>query len=200
MKKRAALYLRVSKEEQATENQRPAINRLVRTRGFKVVKVYEEHASAARVRPDFESMMRSAHAGEFDVLVVWALDRLGRSMNGNLQAVLALDACGVQVISVREPWLDTGGVVRPLLIAIFSWVAEQERAQIVERTKAGIERARKRGVKIGRPTRVVDARRAQKLRSQGLSVREVAKRMRVPATTIQRTLMRTKKGTPAKGA
>jgi DNA invertase Pin-like site-specific DNA recombinase len=69
------------------------------------------------VRPVFDRMVRDAHQGAFDVLVVWALDRFGRSMVGNLQAVLDLDRCGVQVVSVREPWLDTGSAVRPLLIA-----------------------------------------------------------------------------------
>ncbi|MCA9624478.1 MAG: recombinase family protein [Myxococcales bacterium] len=63
-------------------------------------------------------MMEAAHRGDIDVVVVWSLDRLGRSMTGNLQAVLDLDRCGVEVLSVRESWLDTGGPVRALLIAI----------------------------------------------------------------------------------
>jgi len=74
--------------------------------------------------------MGPAYRGDFEVVLVWSLDRLGRSMTGNLEAVLELDRCGVEVVSVREPWLDTGGPVRALLIAIFGWVAEQERAQI----------------------------------------------------------------------
>lgn len=101
---------------------------------LELVAEYEEKASAARVRPVFDRMVRDAHQGAFDVLVVWALERFGRSMVGNLQAVLDLDRCGVQVVSVREPWLDTGSAVRPLRIAIFGWVAEQERVTIVART------------------------------------------------------------------
>lgn len=108
-------------------------------------------------------MIEAAHRGAFEVLLVWSLDRLGRSMTGNLvEAVLELDRYGVAVMSVREPWLDTGGPVRPLLIAIFGWVAEQERAQIAERTKAGLARARKKGVQLGRPKRRVDKRRASR--------------------------------------
>lgn len=144
MKTRAAMYLRVSTDEQNTDNQRPELEQLARARNVEVVAPYEEHASAAKARPRFEAMTNDAHRGAFDVLLLWALDRLGRSMVGNLQAVLELDRRGVQVFSVREPWLDTGGPVRPLLVAIFSWVAEQERAQLVARTKAGIERARRR--------------------------------------------------------
>ncbi len=138
MGNRAAIYLRVSKGERHTENQRPDIERVVAMRGLELVAEYEEKASAARVRPVFDRMVRDAHQGAFDVLVVWALDRFGRSMVGNLQAVLDLDRCGVQVVSVRETWLDTGSAVRPLLIAIFGWVAEQERVTIIARTKAGL--------------------------------------------------------------
>jgi putative DNA-invertase from lambdoid prophage Rac len=198
MKKRAAIYLRVSRGEQS-ENQRPAVDRLRRARKLKLVATYQESASAVKTRPQFEKMMRDPHEGAFDVLVIWSLDRLGRSMVGNLQAVLELDRRGVEVVSVREPWLDTGGPVRALLIAIFGWIAEQERAQIVARTKAGIERARRKGVRIGRPERVIDLRAARALRAEGLSYRDVAKRRRVPIMTVYRALRRTKKGTRKKG-
>lgn len=126
---RAAIYLRVSKGERHTENRRPDIERVVVMRGLELVAEYEEKASVAKVRLVFDRMVRDAHQGAFDVLVVWALDRFGRSTVGNLQAVLDLDRCGVQVVSVREPWFDTGSAVRPLLIAIFGWVAEQERVR-----------------------------------------------------------------------
>ncbi|MCZ7677819.1 MAG: recombinase family protein [Sandaracinaceae bacterium] len=155
MKKRVAIYLRVSRGEQALENQRPAVARLVRARKLKLVATYEEKGSAVKARPQFDRMMRDAHAGAFDVLAVWSLDRLGRSMVGNVQAVLELDRRGVEVLSVREPWLDTGGPVRELLLAIFGWMAEQERAQISERTKAGLERARRKRC-AHRPARATD--------------------------------------------
>jgi DNA invertase Pin-like site-specific DNA recombinase len=190
MNKRAAMYLRVSKGEQSVENQRPELHRVARTRGLSVVAEYEEQASAARDRAQFNAMMRAAHEGRFDVLLIWAIDRFGRSMVGNLQAVLDLDRCGVEVVSVREPWLDTGGAVRPLLIAIFSWVAEQERAQIVARTKAGLERARRRGVRLGRPSRRVDVRRAREMEAQGASLRSIARKLKVPPTTLHRALRR----------
>ncbi len=108
MPKRAAIYLRVSRDGQTVENQLPDIKRLLRARKLKLTTTYEERVSAARTRPEFQAMMDAAHRGDFDVLVVWSLDRLGRSMTGNLQAVLDLDRFGVEVVSVREPWLDTG--------------------------------------------------------------------------------------------
>lgn len=199
MANRAAIYLRVSKGELHTENQRSDVDQVLATRKLELVAEYKEKASAAKARPVFDKMMRDAHRGAFDVLVVWALDRFGRSMVGNLQAVLELDRCGVQVVSVRETWLDTGSAVRSLLIAIFGWVAEQERLTIIARTKAGLERARREGVRLGRPPREVDVDRALALLGEGLSLRRVAKRLRVPPMTLHGALRRTKKGSPKAG-
>lgn len=184
----AAIYLRVSSDRQTVENQRPEVEQLARARGLEVAHVYEEQASAARHRPKYETMLKDAKRGRFQVLVVWALDRFGRSMVGNLQDVLELDRIGVHVVSVREPWLDTGGPVRNLLVAIFSWVAEQERARLVERTKAGLAAARRRGAKIGRPRRKVDLERARELRAAGRSLRQVAAELGVGAATLHRAM------------
>lgn len=84
MGQRAAIYPRVSKGELHTDNQRPDVERVVATRGLELVAEYVEKASAAKTRPLFDKMMRDAHRGAFDVLVVGAIDRFGRSMVGNL--------------------------------------------------------------------------------------------------------------------
>jgi DNA invertase Pin-like site-specific DNA recombinase len=185
---RAAIYLRVSTDRQTTDNQKPEVEQLVRARGYEVVTVYEEQASAVKHRPQYERMLKDAKRGAFKVLVVWALDRFGRSMTGNLNDLLELDRQGVEVVSIREPWLDTGGPVRSLLIAIVSWVSEQERARLVLRTKAGIERARRRGTKIGRPRVPVDVARARELRAEGMSLRAVASVMDIKYATLCRAL------------
>ncbi|HMG13310.1 MAG TPA: recombinase family protein [Gemmatimonadaceae bacterium] len=192
---RTAIYLRVSQGGQSTENQRPDVLRIVEARGLELVDEYVETASAGgnTPRPAFMRMMYEARRGGFSVLVVWALDRFGRSMTKNLAAVLELDRIGIQIVSVREPWLDTGGPVRELLIAIFSWVAEQERSRLVERTKAGLDRARARGVRLGRPERRLDTRAARKLQREGLSMRAIAKRLKVPTTTLHRALAQKEK-------
>lgn len=153
-----------------------------------MVEVYEEKVSAAKERPAFQRMMLDAHRGRWSTLVVWALDRFGRSMAGNLASVLELDRIGVKVISVREPWLDTSGPVRSLLVAIFSWVAEQERIRISERTKAGQERARRAGKVVGRPRVMIDLPKALVLRECGKSIRAIAAELRVGAVTLHRAL------------
>lgn len=187
---RAALYLRVSREELSLDNQRPDVARVARARDFDVVATYQESVSAAKVRPEYNRLMADARSGHFRVVIVWSIDRFGRSMADNLRDVLELDRLGVQLVSVKEPWLDTGGPARDLLLAIFSWVAEQERRRLIERTKAGMERARKSGKHIGRPVRVTAqvARAASRLREEGRSVRDIAIALKLPRTSVQRAL------------
>jgi putative DNA-invertase from lambdoid prophage Rac len=185
---KAALYLRTSTDRQTTENQRGEVERLARARGFEPV-VYEEVESAAKRRPVFERMMNDARRGEVRAVVVWAVDRLHRSMHGAVNDVLELDRLGVQVLSVREPWLDTSGPVRSLLVAIFGWVAEQERHRLIERTKAGLERARRQGKRLGRPpASPILVRAAADLVAAGVPVAEAARQKGVARATLRRFL------------
>jgi putative DNA-invertase from lambdoid prophage Rac len=147
---KAAIYLRVSTHTQSFENQRPDVLTVLKLRGLELVETYEEQASSIKKRPEFERMKADARRGKFGVLVIWAIDRFGRSMNRNILDVLEMDKLGVKVMSVKEPWMDTAGPVRDLLVAIFSWVAQQEREQISARTKAGLAVARLRGSVLGR--------------------------------------------------
>lgn len=188
---RAALYLRVSREDLAIENQRPELEALALRRGLEVVAVYESQVSgAAKHRPEHDRMLQDAHERKFDVLVVWALDRFGRSMFENIRDVMTLDRAGVAILSVKEPWLDAGGPTRQLLVAIFSWVAEQERARLIERTKAGIERARAAGKRIGRKPRVTPELAAQiaKKVAEDWTIRDIAAALKIPKATVYRTV------------
>jgi putative DNA-invertase from lambdoid prophage Rac len=193
---RAALYLRVSTEEQTVENQRPELEAMARARGFQVLEVYEEQESAAKRRPVLERLMDDARRARFDVLLVWALDRLGRSTIGNLLLVHELEQRGVHLVAARDSWLETSGPARTPLVALLSWVAEQERVRIGERTRAGMARARAAGVHIGRRHRLSpsEVERADKMRRAGRSVRSIAKALRCPKSTVARAL--SQKGCP----
>jgi putative DNA-invertase from lambdoid prophage Rac len=188
---RAALYLRVSGgPRQTSANQRPELEAFANLRGFEIVATYDEAVSAAKHRPAFERMMSDARARQFDALLVWSLDRFGRSMVGNLETALELDACGVELISCKESWLQLRGPVRPLLIAVFGWVAEQERLRIAERTRAGLERARREGTRLGRPVTPVDLDAARTLLASGKTKRAVARALRVGEATLARAFER----------
>jgi DNA invertase Pin-like site-specific DNA recombinase len=148
--KTAAVYLRVSTDKQTVENQRAEVEQLARARGYEP-SFYEETESAAKARPVFDRMLKDARAGRVQAIAVAALDRMHRTMRGSIEDVLEMDRLGVRVLSVREGWLDTEGPVRPLLVAIFGWVAEQERAVLIQRTRAGMARAKEQGQRFGRP-------------------------------------------------
>jgi putative DNA-invertase from lambdoid prophage Rac len=173
---RAAIYLRVSTDTQTTANQEPDCLRLGESQGWDVVEVYREQESAVKRRPIFSRMMADARNGRFRFLIVWRLIRFGRSMQGNINDVLELERAGVSVVSVKEPWLAVEGSARNLLLAIFSWLAEEERRVLVERVRAGIARARAEGKRCGKapvlPEKVTAA--AASVR-QGASIRTAAR-------------------------
>jgi len=183
---RSVIYVRVSTQDQTVENQKPELLQLAEARGFEIVEVIEEVMSAAKQRPGFERVMLLARKGMVNAVIIFALDRIGRSMIDNLQVVLELDRLGVEVISSREPWLQMQGPVRQLLVGVFSWVAQQERTRIIERTKLGVERARKSGKRLGRPPVQLDAVRAMQLRRRGVSIRQAAKKLGVGSSTLQK--------------
>jgi DNA invertase Pin-like site-specific DNA recombinase len=185
---RAALYVRVSTDRQTADNQLEDVRRMAAARGYEPV-VYEEIESAVKARPVLERMLADVRAGRVQAVAVWALDRLHRSMTGAINTVLELDRLGVQVLSVREGWLDTSGPVRPLLVAIFGWVAEQERTRLIERTKAGLERARREGKALGRPrASPVLLHAAADLVRTGTAIRAAARAKGVKESTLRRHL------------
>lgn len=193
--RRAALYIRVSTERQAVENQAADVRQLALARGYEPV-IYEEVESAVKKRPVFDRMLADVRAGRVQAVAVWALDRLHRSMIGAMNTVLELDRLGVPVLSVREGWLDTSGPVRPLLVAIFGWAAEQERTRLIERTKAGLERARRQGKRLGRPPKSpILLHAARDLVASGVPVAVAARQKGVARSTLQRFLRHRGAGT-----
>lgn len=190
-----AIYLRVSDpSKQTIKNQRGECAALARARRYKVVEVYEEGISAAAVRPVFQRMMNDARRHKFDVLIIWALDRFGRSFVYNVLDVADLDRLGVRAVSVKESWLDTtSGMVRQILVGMFSAMAEHERERHKQRVQAGMKRAQKEGHHVGRPRRspvLLFAARDDVAR--GVSERQAAKKRGVPISTLRDFLKRQK--------
>lgn len=184
---RAALYLRVSTAEQTTENQAPDLHRLAAARGWQAVE-YRETASGARDdRPQLAAVMDAARRGQVGAVVVWSLSRLHRSMAATVGDVLELDRLGVAVVSVRESWLDTSGPTRGLLVAIFGWLYEAERAELVARTKAGLARARAQGKRLGRaPASPLKLAAGLARVAEGQSIRQAAKAVGLSPEALRR--------------
>ncbi len=185
---RAALYVRVSTKDQTTATQEGDLRRWADRLGLEVARVYADTASGARSdRSALAAVLAGAHRREFDVLLIWSLDRLSREGIGAMARYIEqLRAAGIRVMSHQETWLDTGGPVGDLLVAIFAWVAQQERQRIGERVRAGQARARAQGVRFGRRPRLVDLEELRRRRAQGQGWRQIARAMKAPVRTLRR--------------
>jgi DNA invertase Pin-like site-specific DNA recombinase len=195
--KRAALYLRVSTIDQHPETQRYDLLQLVEQRGFQIVEEYVDHGvSGARAkRPALDRMLADAARGRFDVIVVWAADRLARSVKHFLELLDEFQRLGIEFLSMREA-LDTAGPLGRALIIIVGAISELERSLIRERVRAGMRRARLEGQRLGRPRLELDREAILRDRNRGLSLAELAKSYRTSRTTIRRILMAVPKSSP----
>jgi DNA invertase Pin-like site-specific DNA recombinase len=173
--KRAALYTRVSTSDQTTVTQFHDLRRMAEQRGFTVAHEYSDTISGTKARrPALDAMMTAARGAEFDVVLVWASDRLARSVRHFLEVLDELNRLGIEFVSFREN-LDTGGPLGRAVVIIVSAVAELERNLIVERVKAGMRRAKLEGRHVGRRRRQVDREAIVRDRQRGLSLSQVAK-------------------------
>ncbi len=151
MIRKCAIYARVSTADQNLGNQIESLKTYASLHNNKVVEIYKDiMTGGASNRPQFQQMLKDARLRQFDVIYVWSLDRFSREgIKNTLSYLKQLQNQGVALKSLQESWLDTSDDgMGTLLIAIFSWVAEQERKRISERTKAGLARSNKVG---GRP-------------------------------------------------
>lgn len=149
--RKCAIYARVSTTDQNIDNQIESLKTFASLQNSKVVETYKETASGGSAnRPAFQQMLRDARLRKFKVIYIWSLDRFSREgIRSTLSYLKRLQDNGVYLKSLQESWLDTSDEgMGQLLIAIFSWMAEQERKRISERTKAGLARSKK---KPGRP-------------------------------------------------
>ena len=131
--------------------------------------------------------MRDARRGQFDVVLVWASDRIARSVKHFLEVLDELNRLNVEFISFREQ-IDTGGPLGRAVVVIIGAIAELERSLIVERVRAGMRRAKLEGRHIGRKALVLDRAAILRDRQQGHSLGQLAKSHRVSRTTIHRVL------------
>src|SRR3984893_3516857 len=152
--KRAALYLRVSTTDQTTANQERELREIAERAGWEVVRVYRDHgisgAKGRDKRPAFDSLCRDASARQFDVVMAWSVDRLGRSLQDLVAFLSELHALRVDLF-LHQQGLDTttpGGKAMFQMMGVF---AEFERSIIQERVRAGLARARSEGKRLGRP-------------------------------------------------
>jgi DNA invertase Pin-like site-specific DNA recombinase len=184
---KVAIYSRVSTGHQDDDLQVSELRSYCTQRGWAVVAEYADTISGSKEGPERRRMLADAHKGGFSQVLVWRFDRFGRSARDLLLALDALTALGVGFSSLRESF-DTGTPVGGATVTILSAVAELEKNTIKERVHAGLDRARSRGVKLGRPEREVDVAKIIELVNEGRTQRQIAVAMKVPRTTVRRAL------------
>ena len=186
--KRAALYSRVSTYDQNPQTQILDLRQMAAQRGYEIVQEYSDKISGTKAkRPGLDQMMIDARRGRFDVLLVWACDRIARSTRHFLEVLDDLSRLEVEFISFREN-IDTAGPLGRAIIVIIGAIAELERSLIVERVRAGMRRARLEGQHIGRQPLILDSAAIEQDRRRGQSLREIAKGHRISTATVQRVL------------
>jgi DNA invertase Pin-like site-specific DNA recombinase len=190
MSKRVALYVRVStKRDQTTQNQVGELQKYCERQGWQVVETYDDSgvSGAKADRPALSRMMRDAAKGKFQVVCVWKIDRLARSVSDLLNILSLLRSHGVDFVSATQA-IDTTTSYGKMVMTFLGAIAEFERDLICERVKVGIERAKSEGTVLGRPRVAIDIRRAIQLRDDGHGYKQIAKVMGVPRTTLYRSL------------
>jgi DNA invertase Pin-like site-specific DNA recombinase len=187
---RVAIYARVSTKDkgQEVENQLRQLRDFSVLQGWTVVCEYVDHESGStNDRAEFKAMFKDASQRKFEVLLFWALDRLSREgVLETLQHLNRLTACGIGYRSFTEQYFDSCGVFKDAVIAIIATVAKQERVRISQRVRAGLDVARSKGTRLGRPRVTVDSARIALLRAQGKSWREISAETGIGKGTAQR--------------
>jgi DNA invertase Pin-like site-specific DNA recombinase len=157
-------------------------------RGYEIAKEYTDRISGVKARrPGLDEMMRDARRGRFDVVLVWACDRIARSTRHFLEVLDELNHLGIEFVSFREQ-IDTGGPLGRAIVVIIGAIAELERNLIVERVRAGMRRARLEGRPIGRPALALDREAIVRDRRHGDSLGTIARNHSVSRTTVHRVL------------
>jgi DNA invertase Pin-like site-specific DNA recombinase len=185
---RVALYSRVSTNHgQDPELQLRELREYAASRGWKIMQEYVDQgvSGSKDSRPALNRLMSDAHQRKIDAVLVWKLDRFGRSLRHLVNALAELEALGVAFISFRDN-LDLSTPSGRLMFQIIGAMAEFERSLIQERVKAGLRNAKAKGQRLGRPRADVDKAEVEALRSSGASWRAVAEKLGVGVGTVHR--------------
>ena len=192
---RAALYARISTQDQQTlPMQNRALREYAARRGWTTTMQVKEIGSGAAQRQMREKLMEAARRRDIDVVLVWRLDRWGRSVADLLATLRELEHLGVGFVSLTEA-LDLTTPAGRAMAALLAVFAEFEREVLRERVRAGLAHARQNGKRLGRPlTAALHADQVRKLRRSGLSKSEISRRLHIGRTSVRRILDRRTQG------
>lgn len=190
MTKRAVIYTRVSTDKQTTKNQLRELKQVIERHGWELVEVYQDKgisgAKGRSERPQFDLLLKDATRKQFDIVLSWSVDRLGRSLQDLVGFLNELHSKDIDLY-LHQQGVDTSTPSGKALFQMMGVFAEFERSMIQERVKAGLERAKAEGKTLGRPK--VSPKQEQKiikLRQTGMGIRKVASEVGVGVSVVQR--------------
>jgi DNA invertase Pin-like site-specific DNA recombinase len=190
MTKRAAIYVRVSTDKQTIENQLRELHQIAERRGWEVVREYRDAgisgAKGRETRPGLDEMLNDAQRRRFDIVMAWAIDRLGRSLLDLLGTIQMLEHCGVDLYLDQQA-IDTTTPAGRLMFQVTGAFAEFERSMIKQRINAGLKRAVEQGKQLGRPRIPPEVeKQIQDLLRTKKGMLAIAKEVGVGSGTVQR--------------
>ena len=189
---KVAIYVRVSTNEQTTENQVRELTAWADRAGHEIVAIYDDNgvsgAKGRQYRVEFDKLLKGAVRREFDLVAAWSVDRLGRSLQDLIAFLQELHGSGVDLY-LHQQALDTTTPSGRAMFGMMGVFAEFERSMISERVKSGLARAKSNGKTLGRPkvsNEVEDE--ILELRNQGMGILKIGRELGVGTSTVQRVI------------
>ncbi len=189
MSKKVAIYARVSTDKQSTENQLNELRAVATRMGYTITQEYVDNgisgAKSRADRPSLDAMMKDAVRGRFDMVMCWSIDRLGRSLQNLVEILNELQSIKVDLYFLQQG-MDTSTSSGRMMFSIFGALSEYERSLIRERVCAGLQVAKARGVKLGRPSKMNDGMKQAVvlLREKGMGIKQIAKELQIGIGTV----------------
>ena len=193
MTNRCAIYSRCSTSDQTVENQIRELKEIAERKGLIVVSQFSDEAISGSKgrdqRPGFDNIIKGAVKKDFDTILVWSVDRLGRSLQDLVSFLNEIHSVNCDLY-IHQSGIDTSTPSGKMMFQMCGVFAEFERGMISERVKAGQDRAKSQGKHIGRPSNLNDGliHSIKYMREQGLGIRKISKELKVGVSTVYKVM------------
>ena len=189
---RCVIYTRVSTDNQTTDNQTLELRKIASQKGYTIIGEYSDVMSGAKgrdKRTGFDNLIKGATRKEFDTILVWSVDRLGRSLQDLISFLNEIHSVGCELY-IHQSGIDTQTPSGKMMFSMIGVFAEFERSMIRERVVAGQNRAKEQGKHIGRPTNLNEGLKhsIKYMKEQGVGIRKIAKELKVGIGTVYKVL------------
>ena len=186
---KTAIYARVSTDEQTTDNQVIKLKQVAERNGWEVQAIYADTISGAKSkRPELDKLMKSVMRKEVDMVMVWSVDRLGRSLQHLTTLLSDIESKGINLY-LHQQNIDTSTPSGKMLFQLLGVFAEFERSMIRERVMAGLDRARSQGKRLGRPPiPPIQIEKMKRMREEGMTLTAIAKKVGVSVGKVHQSV------------